>query len=344
MTVSPALVFDHLQRLSDDTGLLEHARGSVPRREHGYCLDDVARALVVLGREPDPPVELGRLLERYLAFTAQAQSGAGAFRNRLGYDRRWQDAPRTGVCWGRALWGLGTVAARSETDWLREDAMACFELAAGQRSAEPRARAFAALGAAEVLSRYPNHDGARGLMESAAQAAGRPREDPDWPWPEHRLGYANAVLAEVLIVAGRYCHDDKLATEGLRLLEWLLGTETLDAHLSPTSAKGWRTPQPRPAFDQRPIEAAALVDACSRAWTLTGDRFWAAGIRRGVAWFTGDNDVGVPMIHYGTGGGFDSLGKNGASIDQGAESTLALLSTLQQARALDGDHQRAGRD
>jgi hypothetical protein len=336
MTATPASAFDHLYRLSDDTGLLEHARGAIPRREHGYCLDDVARGLVVIGREPDPPAPLRRMAERYLAFVAQAQSGTGAFRNRLGYDRRWQDAPGTGDWWGRALWGLGTLAARSDAGWLRDGAMAYFEVGALQRSAAPRARAFAALGAAEVLDRYPDHEGAQSLLKAVADAAGRPGDDPRWPWPEHRLSYSNAVLAEVLMVAGRYCHDDTLIADGLRMLEWLLRTETHSGHLSPTPAGGWRAPHPRPAFDQQPIEAAALTDACARAWALTGDPQWAAGIRRGAAWFTGDNDLRAQMVDAATGGGFDGLGRDGPSANQGAESTLALLSTLQQARALHG--------
>jgi hypothetical protein len=334
MSTVPAPVFDHLLRLSDDTGLLEHARGAIPRREHGYCLDDVARGLVVLGREPDPPAELRRLTERYLAFVTQAQGGNGAFRNRLGYDRRWQDAPGTGDWWGRALWGLGTIAARSCDPWVRDEALTSFELGATQRSSAPRAMAFALLGVAEVLDRYPDHEGATALLKDGAEAAGRPGPDPDWPWPEPRLGYANAVLAEVLIIAGRYGHDDTLAADGLRLLEWLLRTETVDGHLSLAPAGGWRSPEPRPAFDQQPIEAAALVDACARALAVTGDEYWAASIRRGVAWFQGDNDGGVPMMDTGTGGGLDGLGRAGANINQGAESTLALLSTLQHGRSL----------
>jgi hypothetical protein len=334
MGSSPGPAFDHVLRLSDDTGLLEHARGAIPRREHGYCLDDVARGLVVLGREPEPSAELRRLTERYLAFVTQAQSGTGAFRNRLGYDRRWQDAPSTGDWWGRAVWGLGTLAARSTVPWLRDEALACFELAATQRSTAPRARAFAALGVAEVLDSYPGHAGALALLKSCAEGAGRPRADPAWPWPEPRLGYANGALAEVLIIAGHYGYDDTLTADGLHLLEWLLDVETQDGHLSVTPSGGWRTPEPRPAFDQQPIEAAALVDACARAWVLTGDERWAAAIRRGAGWFHGDNDGRVPMMSVASGGGFDGLGSAGASINQGAESTLALVATLQHARAL----------
>lgn len=321
--------FDHLLRLSDDVGLLEHARGAIPRRAHGYCTDDVARGLVVLGREPDPSEEQRRLVERYLGFVTHAQGASGAFRNRLGYDRRWQDSPGTGDWWGRALWGLGTVAARGAVPWVREAALACFDRGASQRSGWPRAMAFAVLGAAEVLDRHPDHPPARALVKAGAAVVARPAPDPDWPWPEPRLGYANAVLAEALIVAGRYGDDDSSVKDGLRLLEWLLHTESRQGRLSLAPGGGWRPPEPRPAFDQQPIEVATLVDACARAMSLTGDQSWAVGIRQGVAWFLGDNDTGVPMVDAGTGGGFDGLGPEAASINQGAESTLAVLSTMQ---------------
>jgi hypothetical protein len=331
--VVPAPAFDHLMRLSDDTGLLEHAQRATPRRDHGYCLDDVARGLVVLGREPDPDAGLRQLLERYLAFAAHAQDSTGAFHNRLSYRRTWQDSPGTGDWWGRAMWGLGTVAARGTSRWLREEALACFGSGARQRSPWPRAMAFATLGAAEVLDRYPDHDAARALLKAGGNRA--TRTDPRWPWPEPRLGYANAILAETLIAAGRHQHDDGLADDGLRLLRWLLRTETAAEHLSVTPTGGWRPPEPRPAFDQQPIEAAALADACARAAALTADPTWTAGVRLCVSWFTGNNDLGVPMMDAGTGGGFDGLTSTAVNLNQGAESTLALLSTLQHGRDLD---------
>jgi hypothetical protein len=332
VTAKSAIDFAHLFRLSDDTGLLEHARGATPRREHGYCLDDVARGLVVLGREPDPSPEMLRLTHCYVAFTTHAQSASGEFRNRLSYDRRWIDVPGTGDWWGRALWGLGTVAARIGPGWMREDAMVGFDLGATTRSRDPRARAFAVLGAGEVLDYNPDHHGARDLLSSCMAMAGRPGDDPRWPWPERRLEYANAVLAEQLLVGGEHLDDEELVEDGLQLLEWLLRMETRDGHLSVTAAGGWSPLEPRLHYDQQPIEVAALADACVRAARLTGDEGWTFGVRRAVGWFTGDNDLGVPMIDVGTGGGFDGLGQSAASTNQGAESTLALLSTLQHAR------------
>ncbi len=324
--------FDHLLRMSDSTGLLEHARGAVPRRAHGYCLDDVARGLVVLAREPDLPPELLRQLEVYLAFTAHAQQGSGAFHNRLSFDRRWIDTPSTGDWWGRAMWGLGTVAARIDRPWLRADALECFDAGARLRSHHPRAMAFAALGAAEILDRYPNHEAARTLLKDAVATIPRLGVDPAWSWPQLRLGYANAILAETLLIGGRYGHDDRLVEDGLRMLGWLLSTETHDDHLSVTPTGGWSRHEPRPAFDQQPIEVAALADACARAGAMTDDPRWSVGVARAVAWFDGKNDLGVRMSDPRTGGGFDGLGRTEASLNQGAESTLALLTTQQHGR------------
>jgi len=328
--------FAHLVRLSDETGLYEHARGPLPRREHGYCLDDVARGLVVLCREPELTGGLVAILERYLAFTAHAQAADGRFHNRLGPDRRWRDEPGSGDWWGRGLWGLGTAAARGPTLWIRSAALTCFDAGAHRRPPSVRSMAFAALGAAEVLRAIPDHALAAKLLADVAAYVGGPGQTPDWPWPEARLFYANAVLPEVLIAAGDLLDDRQVRDDGLQLLAWLLAVESREGHLSPTPAGGWGAGEPRPAFDQQPVEVAALADACARAYRVTGDRGWLAGVRRAVGWFEGDNDVRVPLRDPETGGGHDGLQCDGRNSNQGAESTLALISTLQHGRALLG--------
>ncbi len=321
--------FAHLRRLTDGTGLFEHARGAVPLRTHGYCVDDVARGLVVVCREPRPPAELVELAECYLAFLLHAQADNGTFHNRLSYQRVWTDPPDTGDWWGRAIWGLGTAVARAPALHLRDAALDAFERALHHRSRWPRSMAFAGLGAAEVLSVQPTHGGARHLLADAVTTIGPPRRDPDWPWPESRLGYANAALAEVHLAAGQYLADERARAHGLRLLGWLLGQETRDGHLSPTPVGGWGSGEPRPGFDQQPIEAAAIADACARAAALTGDEQWTHGLRAAVGWFLGDNDSKVELLDELTGGGHDGLDPTGRSANQGAESTLALISTLQ---------------
>ncbi len=326
-----ALDYRHLLRLSDDVGLFEHARGPVPRREHGYCLDDVARGLVVLSREAHPDVELSRLQDTLLAFVAHANDG-GRFRNRLGYDRRWEDEPTLGDWWGRALWGLGATAAHASRPWVCVAAGVLFEEAARRRSPAPRAMVFAGLGAAEVLARRPDHASARELLLAAVNAVGPVPADPAWPWPEPRLRYANAAVAEVLVAAGSLLDEPAVLADGLRVLAWLVDVQTRHGRLSVVPAAGWGPGQGPPDFDQQPIEVAALAAACARAHVVTGADRWAGTVRLARDWFLGANDAGVALADRETGGSGDGLRADGVSTNQGAESTLALLSTLQHAR------------
>ena len=329
---APPPSFVHLARLTDDTGLLEHARHAVARRAHGYCTDDVARGLVVVSREPDPAPAVLRLAEVYLSFLTHAQDDSGAFHNRLSYDRRWTDEAGLGDWWGRALWGLGTAAARSTAPWIRQEALLAFTLGAERRSPAPHAMAFAGLGAAEVLRLHPDHAGAAALLADAAVAVGWPDSDPLWSWPRRHLAYASAALAEVVILAGEAQHDVALRAAGLRMLSWLRDLQLVGDRLSVLPAAGWHHGTPRQQYDQQPIEVAALADACATAAAATGDAGWHDGVRQSVGWFLGDNDTGAVMWDHTTGGGYDGLTPRGPNLNQGAESTLALIATLQHAR------------
>ena len=334
LTDAPPPSWSHLARLSDDTGLFEHARNAVVRREHGYCTDDVSRGLLVACREPEPTAEVTRLAGMYLAFLTHAQGPDGSFRNRLSFERRWLDEPSLGDWWGRALWGLGTAAARSPLRWIREEALGAFLHGARQRSPWPRAMAFAGLGAAEVLRADPGADAARALLGDAATVIGAPGSDPEWVWPERELTYANPALAEVAIAAGDLLGDEPLLADGLRMLDWLCDMQDHHGRLSTVPVGGWRPGVPRHRHDQQPIEAAATADACATAAAVTGDERWDAPLFQAITWFLGDNDTGSPMHDPTTGGGYDGLTANGPNVNQGAESTLALVATLQHARAL----------
>ncbi len=330
----PVAPFRHLLQLTDQIGLLEHAEGVVPRYEHGYCVDDVARGLVMVCRQPAPAQELITLGRLYLNFLSQAQASDGRFRNRLGYDQRWHDQPGTQDCWGRALWGLGTAAARGPAPEIREESFARFGRSAQTSSPWPHAMAFAALGAAEILENWPDHPGALALLDRAISIIGEPSASPQWPWPEPRLSYANAAIAEAVIVAGWKLGRDRVLRDGLRMLEWLLSVETRDGHLSVVPVGGWGQGDARPGFDQQPIEVAALADACMRAATVTGDSSWLAGVEMSVAWFLGDNDARIPLLDERTGGGCDGLSRDRRNTNQGAESTLAMISVLQLGERL----------
>lgn len=335
MTSSFVPTLKHLHHLTDAGGLYEHANHTRVRRGHGYCVDDVARALIVVTREDEPTPSHDDLREQYLSFVLLAQAEDGRFRNRRGADLGWTDSPTVEDCWGRAMWALGTVVSRGTDPRQREAALAAFDRGAGWTSPWSRASAFAALGAAEVLGSEPGHEAAERLLRDALECIGRPNSDPTWPWPEARLTYANPALAETLIAAGAALHDPQVLADGLALLRWLLDGQTRAGHLSVVPAAG-RGPADADLarFDQQPIEVAALADACARAFDLTGDANWSAAVALCAAWFLGENDSATVMHDPVSGGGYDGLERDGRNENQGAESTLALLSTLQQARRL----------
>jgi hypothetical protein len=330
----PVTPFGHLQRLTDNIGLLRDAEGVVPLHGHGYDVDDIARGLVVVSREPSPSQELVVLGRRYLYFLAQAQALGGKFRNHLGYDRRWHDQPEAEDGWGRCLWALGTAAARGPTAGIREEAFTRFCRGARLSSPLPLAMAYAALGAAELLEKQPGHPAALALLYRATVVIGSPPANAAWPWPVPRLGHANAAIAEAVIVSGRHLGDDRILRNGLRMLGWLLRTETRNGHLSVVSPQGWSPGEGRPASDQRPAEVAALADACMSAAAVSGDDTWLTGVEMSVAWLLGDNDANVPLLDERTGGCSDGLTGAGRSRNQGAESTLAMISVLQQGNRM----------
>jgi hypothetical protein len=209
-----------------------------------------------------------------------------------------------------------------------------FDAAAILDSPYPRTNAYAVLGAVEVLASRPRHPTARALLTTAAGRLGNSSADSNWPWPEARLTYDNARLAEARIAAGAALADQALLNEGLRLLAWLVNSETNGDHFSFTPVGGRGHGDPKPAFDQQPIEAASMADACSRAFEATGDDGWARTALRATAWFVGANDVGISLLDESTGGCKDGLTSDGCNLNQGAESTIAMIAALQQAHHL----------
>jgi glycosyltransferase involved in cell wall biosynthesis len=333
----PAPRFQHLQVLSDDTGILQHSRFAVPDRDHGYCTDDNARALIVAvmaqrsARDQDL---LQRLAFRYFGFLQHAfNPDTGRFRNFMNYDRRWLEDVGSEDSHGRALWALGVAA--QEAPRLSDAAAALFDRALPvMAEIEPvRAVSFALIGIDAFLRRY---NGATPARRARAQLARRLHERfranarPDWPWPENMLTYANGVLPQALIASGSRLEDGAMVETGLRALRWLLDVQTDEkGHFVPVGNAGWMTADGhRARFDQQPIEAQHMVDALLEAHRVTSDDHWVEEARRCLDWFLGRNDLGQPVADVATGGCRDGLHPDGVNQNQGAESTLAWLHSL----------------
>jgi hypothetical protein len=321
----------HLAHLTDDTGVFEHALGSVPRRANGWCTDDNGRGLALVCSSDE--LEAERLADTYLAFLLHAHAGEGRFRLRMAYDRHWTLDPSSDDANARALLGLAVAAARGPEP-LRWAAAELFSHASVFRSRHPRATARAAIAAAELAYVEPGNVAAENVLYDAARTLPRPIRDTTWPWPAPRLTYENAILPEALIATGEALGHDELVADGLRLLTWLVQEETRDERFSFTPVGGRSLDDPRPAFDQQPIEAAAMAEACARAFEVTGDGAWLLPLERAAAWVCGDNDAGVALLDPPTGAGFDGLQADGANRNQGGESTIVVLSVLQLAHRL----------
>jgi hypothetical protein len=340
--------FAHLCRLSTAKGVFEHCEGAIPRPECGYCTDDVARALLAVAREPATAGPESRTLtslaHAYLGFLVDAYRGDGRFANRRHLGGRWLDGETFDIAGddqladasGRAVWALGEASVGLADAGQRRLASQLFDEACRFRSPWPRSTAFAVLGAGAVASADPSHVGAAMLLADAAQLVtgwSMGLESSGWPWPEPRLTYANAVLPEMLLVLGRELRLDTFVDEGLRQLGWLADVDTAPGGwLSVTPVGGWGSGEPRPGFDQQPIEVAALADASATAWTLTRDPQWIDVLVRCGDWFLGHNDSATVMVDVRSGAGFDGLTPEGRNENCGAESTIAAITTLQWAR------------
>jgi hypothetical protein len=328
------LNLDHLERMTDNVGLLQHATHSAPNTEHGYCTDDNARALifttVALERTPgDARLEL--LAGRYFRFIEAAfQPNRGTFVNLLGYDGKWKRDAGPGDACGRALWALGTLVGRGSAGPQRSAAKAIFESAMPliEGLTDLRPAACAILGLTAYLDRERSKEAVALLELTALRLTDQLERNgvPLWPWPEPFLTYENARIPQAMIAGGRVMVDESVIWHGLRSLEWLLHVQTEDGMLVPIGNRGWfKKGGQRARFDQQPIEAEATVAACCEAFSHTADPRWLKGLATSYSWFTGHNLAGDSVYDPETGGCRDGIGPDGLNQNQGAESTLAWL-------------------
>jgi hypothetical protein len=224
MTCWPRPSLRHLAQLTDEVGIVEHARLDKPRRELGYCTDDAGRLLAVASKMTHSR-DARRLATVALAFLRRAHDHGASFRLHLGGNGRWSDDPPSDDAAGRALLGLGTAASAAPWPEVRSGALDLFEAASGFRSAHPRAIAYAALGAVALLGAMPGHEGARRLVDDAANLLPGPSPEALWRWPEPRLTYANALIPEACLATAAVLGDRRRVGDGLALLYWLIGEE-----------------------------------------------------------------------------------------------------------------------
>ena len=354
----PELKLDHVNALTDDTGMLQHAIFTIPNRAEGYTTDDNARALILTvlldqsgmdhagkagSANPDWP-------SRYLAFLEHAfNPEKKRFRNFLGYDHRWKEDQGSEDSHGRALWALGTVLARSANHGLRGAAGRLVRVLPAGSSRVPQSSRLRLLlarnsGVSPFVPRRPgrpastvrigSHDCSICMSRSGARTGSGLR----MLWRTGTRGCPRPCCC-----VGSACADERMLSAGLESLNWLMETQRCqtNGHFVPIGSQGFYHQGGEQArFDQQPIEAAGAVSACLEAYRVTGDNRWRSEAWSAFNWFLGDNDLQLPLYDSVTGGCRDGLHPDRANENQGAESTLSFLMALLEMRSLQESEQR----
>lgn len=337
----PPARLGHVDTMTDDTGMLQHATQDVPNYLDGYCTDDNARALLLtLALEElggyQGPENLFRMSTSYLAFLMAAWNpDKGRFRNFMSYDRRWLEDAGSDDSHGRALWALGTAAAQMGSEGRRELCQSLFKgaLPAMKKIGSPRSWAFALLGLHAYLARHPRDEEAvscgRDLVRRLLRCWSASATE-NWPWFETAATYDNARLPQALLIPLPGPRNPSAEKAALTSLRWLSSIQTTrEGNFRPIGSEGfYHRDGGRADFDQQPLEALAMISACHEARRQTGDEHWAYEAKRAFAWFLGRNDAGLPLVDFSTGACADGLHTEGISRNQGAESTLAFQMAL----------------
>jgi glycosyltransferase involved in cell wall biosynthesis len=340
----PELNLGHLRILTDQTGMLQHGSFNVPRYEDGYCLDDNARALLLMALIEDAGTDevedVRALATRYLAFVSYAfNKERGRFRNFMSYSRNWLEECGSEDAHGRAVWALGSVVGRAGHPGRQSLAGHLFHAALPAVSGftSPRAWGYTLLGIHEYLRAFQGDSSVQSVGRELAQrlfdlyARASTRE---WPWFEERATYCNARLSQALIVSGGATENQEMTASGLRSLEWLVSVQSSDdGYFAPIGSNGfYARGEKKAAFDQQPVEACGMVSACLEARRVTSDGRWTDPARRAFNWFLGQNQRQRSLYDASTGGCRDGLHADRANENQGAESTLSFLLALLEMR------------
>jgi len=331
----PPFDLSHLKRLTDDTGLIQHAKYIVPDRHTGYCLDDNSRALMLcawaysLLKEDDSK----ELVSTYFSFTHFMQTPDGRFRNFMDYQRHFLDETGSDDACGRALWALGYIIWRPPRNAYRSLAYECFQKALPHvHGLNLRGKALAMLGLVSYLRCYQGDESVTAKLRECADfllSLYQDVSDENWQWFEDIICYDNGIMPMALFQTYSILREEKYLTVAKKTLEFLEKTITQNGRLSIVGSRGWyKRGGAKAKYDQQPIDASAMVLAYQSAYRVTNDKEYLKKMRKAFGWFLGENDMGMSLYDHETKGCADGLMPEGVSLNQGGESTVSFLMAL----------------
>jgi glycosyltransferase involved in cell wall biosynthesis len=341
----PDLRLDHLRRLTDDTGIIQHATFSVPARRSGYCVDDNARALIVAleaDRLTNAP-ETAQLVTTYLSYLHVSQKDDGNFENFMRYDRSFEATPVSDDCLGRAIWALGTAVHLAADEGHRKLSKQMIERALACPAAlGPRGTALSILGVCAFLEAEPEHHAARTRLNELTERLLERHRDvcaPDWSWFENELTYDNALLPLALFQSFGITGERTSLRVARESLDFLEGIAFDAGYLTLVGNAGWhsRGGERAALCDEQATDAAAFVLAFRGAYLATSDRHYLRRMRESFAWFLGSNRLKQSLYNFSTAGCRDGLGETEINQNEGAESTVSFLLSLTRMLELAGE-------
>ncbi|HLP62576.1 MAG TPA: glycosyltransferase family 4 protein, partial [Candidatus Deferrimicrobium sp.] len=329
----PEFSLEHVKRLTDKTGILQHARFGIPNFKEGYCLDDNAMALLmsVMAHQQTNKQEIANLIPIYLSFIHYMQNKDGTLKNFLSYSRQYIEEEGSHDSFGKAVWALGYLLRFPPKDIFRQMGKEIFfkTVPHFEKITSPRAIAYTIIGMCHYLLRFPGDEILKKKMKQMTEkliSQYEVEKDGDWHWFEEHLTYANGVLPLALFHSLEIINDERTLAVAMETMDFLERVLLRNGYLSLIGNEKWYPKGVEPSqFAQQPVDAMAMVLLAYQAWVVTKNSFYLRMMSAYFQWFLGENELGVPIYDFDTGGCFDGLEKHGVNPNQGAESTLSYL-------------------
>jgi glycosyltransferase involved in cell wall biosynthesis len=329
----PEFSLAHIRRMTDWTGIIQHAKYGIPNLKEGYCLDDNARALLMVlmaYRQKKDPLAL-ELLPIYLSYIHYMQNKDGTFRNFLSFKRDYLDEVGSEDSFGRAVWALGYLLGNSPNDaYYQSGRMIFFEAFPNfEKLQSLRGIANTIIGICYYLMTNRSDES---MIEVLRKLTFRlidqhdVESSPEWEWFEPILCYDNGILPLSLFYAYEFIHEEKVLNTALETMNFLISVNLKDGYLSLIGNQKWyRKGGERAYFAQQPVDAMATVLMFYQAFIATGDKQYLNHMYTSFMWFLGENDLRMNLYDFETNGCCDGIEEYGINRNQGAESSLAYL-------------------
>lgn len=331
--ILPPFLLDHVRRMTDDTGIIQHAKFGIPNLKEGYCLDDNARALLMVlmaHKQMKHPLAL-ELLPIYLSYIHYMQNEDGMFRNFLSFSRNFLDGVGSEDSFGRTIWSLGYLMGNAPNDAYYQSGKEIFFYAAPnfENLKSIRSIANTMIGVSYYLKSNPHDEGMTERLRAMANKLVKQykqNRSENWYWFEEVLAYDNAILPLSLLHAACILNDEVITNTALESMHFLSDVTLKDGYLSVVGNESWYVKNGTASiFAQQPLDALAMVLMFHQAFHLTKDKSYLNKLSTSFMWFLGENDLRMSLYDFETKGCCDGLEKYGVNRNQGAESTLAYL-------------------